>query len=361
MMVSAPGDSARVRRRTLGALRRLSPLEWVGIAGLASAIPIQMALPWNMGMPFFLKLVFVTSIPPFLGVLGAVAVGNLAVELFRTGPKVLASRRAMAQCLGRSRLGQRAFWVDLVRIVLVFWIILSLHFTIKVSIHLLNPKVFDPWLWRYDSWLGLGHDPALLLVQWIRAPLLLRALDYTYSVMYPMVYLLYPALIIVASRQRGDRLAFASAFCFLWLLGSLLYVIFPSWGPVFTQPDHFERTLQSMPITVYVQQELFVELQGVIQRPFGPRPIKYGGVAAFPSLHVAVIALFTLASRRISRWWFYANLALLAAILVGSMVTGYHYLFDGLVGLLLALVIDRFFGRAALPARSPSETPMPEG
>jgi hypothetical protein len=73
-----------------------------------------------------------------------------------------------------------------------------------------------------------------------------------------------------------------------------------------------------MPITVYVQTELLKELKGVIERPAGPRPIRFGGVAAFPSLHLAVITLFTLA-----------------------VVTGYHYLLDGLAGMVIGAACYR--------------------
>ncbi len=47
--------------------------------------------------------------------------------------------------------------------------------------------------------------------------------------------------------------------------------------------------------------------------------------------------LFALASRQVSRGWFRLNLLLVLVMLLGSVVTGYHYLVDGWGGILLAL------------------------
>jgi membrane-associated phospholipid phosphatase len=139
----------------------------------------------------------------------------------------------------------------------------------------------------------------------------------------------------VASPTRVLRVAAVTGFCLLWVAGGLLYVAFPSWGPVYTRPAHFELALQSMPITVHVQTELYRELKALFDDPTGPRPIRYGGVAAFPSLHLAVVALFVLASWKVSRAWGGLNLAIWVTLFAGSMLTGYHYLSDSLAGAVL--------------------------
>jgi len=149
-----------------------------------------------------------------------------------------------------------------------------------------------------------------------------------------------------------------TAFCLLWVVGGLLYVSFPSWGPVFIHPHFFERTLQSMPITVYVQQELFQELKGVLYNPLGARSIRFGGVAAFPSLHLAVISLFTAASRKVNRYWFAFNLVVAVAMFFGSLLTGYHYLFDSLAGVAVGLICyhySRRWAHMSLAAPAPAK------
>ena len=110
----------------------------------------------------------------------------------------------------------------------------------------------------------------------------------------------------------------------------------PSWGPVYTYPEEFQHALKYMPATAKVQQALHLETSSLIRDPLGKRVIIYGGIAAFPSLHIALIALFTLVSRTISNRWFRINVALLVIYVLGSVITGYHYLIDDYVGLLMA-------------------------
>jgi membrane-associated phospholipid phosphatase len=59
------------------------------------------------------------------------------------------------------------------------------------------------------------------------------------------------------------------------------------------------------------------------------------GVAAFPSLHVGFQVLAFFWMRRLSRWGTLFGLLALFT-LIGSVVTGWHYLVDGLAGALLA-------------------------
>jgi membrane-associated phospholipid phosphatase len=61
----------------------------------------------------------------------------------------------------------------------------------------------------------------------------------------------------------------------------------------------------------------------------------YYGVAALPSLHVAVLALFAIATRpwrglSIALW------VLTAVTFVGSLALGWHYAVDGYLGVALA-------------------------
>ena len=143
------------------------------------------------------------------------------------------------------------------------------------------------------------------------------------------VFLVFPRLEV--------RLAFVAAYAAIWMAGSVLYLAFPSWGPVFVVSHLFGDVLRHMPSTVAVQQALFEEISSLVNRPLAPRVVRFGSVAAFPSLHLAVVTVFAAASRWVSRRWFLANLAVVVVMLVGSVVTGYHYLVDGWAGIALGI------------------------
>ncbi len=313
--------------------RSILPTEWTALAaavGMALALQ-KISVGSDLGL-IVRNSLFVTSAAFAEGIAGVLVL--YAAFLWLRGPR--GKRLAFARAsLRTSRFSERTLWQDLFRMVLALWVVLLAHYLVKTSIHVFNPRVYDPWLWRSDRWLGFGHDPKLIVLSAISWPPLLHAFDVLYSLVYPLLFSLTPPLFALLAPTRRLRIAAMTGFCLLWVLGGLLYVAFPSWGPVYTQPSHYESTLQSMPVTVYVQQQLFLELKGELERPQGPRPIQYGGVAAFPSLHLAVITLFTLAAWKIFRPWFWGNLAVTVGMFFGSLLTGYHYLLDSLAGIVL--------------------------
>jgi len=248
-------------------------------------------------------------------------------------------------------LGREALAIG--RIAVVLALTLPIHFLLKSFIHLINSKTWDLQLSRLDQAIHFGISPSRFFTALFPSPMFLHALDVTYSSIYFIVAVGYPAIFLALLPIRR-KLAFAAAYEFVWIAGILVYLAFPSWGPVFVFSGDFQSTLASMPITVHVQTGLYQEITSLVRNPLGRRVIRYGCVAAFPSLHVAEVALLTLTSRWISRKWFRWNLGFLAIIVLGSVVTGYHYLIDAEAGLLLTGGAWWAAGRIYRPRRDTS-------
>lgn len=232
---------------------------------------------------------------------------------------------------------------------------LAVHFLLKSFIYLVNPRNWDHELDWVDRTLHLGIAPGPFLTTLLDHPWLLHPLDVVYSGLYYLIVAgSVSALLTLPSLDR--RLAFAAAFTLTWIGGTLLYLALPSWGPVFIPDfvDDYEAVLQRMPLTVQVQAVLFEEIRSLVTDPTGLRTIRFGSVAAFPSLHVAVVSLFTIASRGVSRPWFVFNVGITACMVIGSVVTGYHYLVDAWAGLLLAAGAW-WLARRAFPGDAPPE------
>ncbi|MFH1176360.1 MAG: phosphatase PAP2 family protein [Acidobacteriota bacterium] len=239
---------------------------------------------------------------------------------------------------GAARLSLGAELATLLRAGAILIPLLSVHFLLKSFIHLFNPRVWDRQLAALDVRLHLGIDPAEFLTTLFAQKQFLRALDLLYSGLYFSLLVVYVALLLTLLPARR-RLAFTAAFALLWVLGSALYLALPSWGPVFVTPETFAATLAHMPLTVSVQQILYGEISSLVSNPLAPRLIRYGCVAAFPSLHVAVFALFTFASRGVSRRLSLATAGILVLMVLGSVITGYHYLVDAWAGIALAALV----------------------
>jgi membrane-associated phospholipid phosphatase len=239
-----------------------------------------------------------------------------------------------------SKLADLGFWSELVRITLALITASLFHFLLKSSIYLINPRTWDPQLLRLDRALHFGISPSLFFLELFKSPVAYRVIDFYYAIVYGIIVVTYPS-IFVAIAGKHLRRTFATAFTLVMILGWIGYAALPSWGPVFVQPQEFEKALSYMPMTVRIQSQLFEETSSLIRNPLGSRTIVYGGIAAFPSLHVAILTLFALVSRRISRSWFKANILLVVVMILGSVVTGYHYLIDAYAGLILGWGVYR--------------------
>ena len=107
--------------------------------------------------------------------------------------------------------------------------------------------------------------------------------------------------------------------------------------PAYRFPEIWLPLAPYLKHTQQVQRLLIANYRAVqISLRAGSEPINiFFGVAAFPSLHVGFQVLAFFWMHRLTRWGtVFALLALFTFI--GSVVTGWHYVIDGVAGGLLA-------------------------
>lgn len=225
----------------------------------------------------------------------------------------------------------------LLRSLLPILFVFPVSFLLKSFIFLINGRNYDVHLSAADVALFFGHSPTIFFTTLFSRPSVLHAIDYFYTGLYYLIFIGYTAFFL-GGGSPDRRRRFTASFVYLWMTGTALYLLLPSWGPAFTVTDTLEPTLRHMPHTVSVQRVLFEELSSLVRNPLGRRVVQFGSVAAFPSLHVGAMVLFTLASRAFSARWFRLNLLFCVLMLIGSVVTGYHYLIDGIGGAAIAAV-----------------------
>jgi membrane-associated phospholipid phosphatase len=236
--------------------------------------------------------------------------------------------------LRESNFSNLNYWLEAVRISIAILVAMVFHFLLKSSVFLINPRVWDSELQHLDQMIHFGISPSLFFLELFKSEYFYRGIDYFYSIIYGGLVILYPPIFIgIASRHV--RRVLGTAFILIFVIGVIVYIAIPSWGPVFVEPEEFESALQQMPMTVKVQSQLYKETSSLVRNPLGTRTIVYGGIAAFPSLHVAILTLFALISHTVSKTWFKINVLFVIFMILGSVVTGYHYLIDGYAGLLL--------------------------
>ena len=229
-------------------------------------------------------------------------------------------------------------WItDTLRIALFSGVFIHTYGWIKLAVPLLRSRLFDQELWDLDAMLFAGYSPSEFFLTLFSAPSVLRAIDWTYANVF-FASLVIASVFFGSSPSARLRIAFMDSNVLLWLSGAWLYVALPSLGPAYRFPAVWLPLAALLDRTQTLQRLLMTNYQNVLQFARGVgRPVNVlFGVAAFPSLHVAFQTLVFLWMRRVWRWGGIVFGVFVVTILIGSIVTGWHYLIDGVAGILLA-------------------------
>jgi hypothetical protein len=303
----------------------------------AANLVIIQALLWPIATPMTtLPRVLLMTVAAMLLQIGA-GVAIRAVVAWRRGrlPAYLAVIRS-------------GVWLtDTLRIMIFSAMSLQAYGWIKLAIPLLNSRLFDQELWDIDAMLLAGHSPTELAVTLFSANVVLRTIDWSYANGFAATLLIASAF-FGSSANRRLRIAFMDSNISLWLVGAWLYVALPSLGPAYRFPEVWLPLAALLDRTQTLQRLLMTNYQSMLQLAEGlPRTVNVMyAVAAFPSLHVAFQTLVFLWMRRVWRWGGIVFGAVAVTILIGSVVTGWHYLVDGIAGVLIAWLCYALSSRA---------------
>jgi hypothetical protein len=312
-------------------VRRLYFFEVFALANLAIiAVLARGTLP-IVGSPLGHTVSFAAT---FLGeALLGIAVRCLvaAVRRDRTYFRIIRSRR----------------WIlDTLRMVVSGGIVVTTYGWIKLVVPILHPRSFDQALWNLDRLLFFGMSPTTFVVELFDAGPFLFLVDQGYAYIFAgsaIVGFSY----ILSEPSRRVRIAFANGNAVLWLSGAWLYLLIPSVGPVYRFPEVWLAHAKSFELTQTIQRLLMTNYQHVVrawERGMVTEPISIVfGIGAFPSLHVAFQTYVFLWMRRL---WTAGEVLFgifVFVIFLGSMITGWHYLVDGVAGMVMAYVCYRIF------------------
>lgn len=211
----------------------------------------------------------------------------------------------------------------------------------KLMIPVLNSRLWDEALIRFDTALCFGINPnEFLLTVFEGAPRFVSwILDHHYA-LFVSSQGLATAWFLTDPRPRR-RVAFGACVTLLWLLGTLSYLILPALGPVYVFEGFLPRINAIFPLSAGAQMALLKNYENVQLMIAGEtvKIVPYMGIAAMPSLHVAAHFFLFLWARFVNSPLRHLLLAMSTLTLIASVATGWHYLVDGLAGLVLAAVV----------------------
>ena len=247
----------------------------------------------------------------------------------------------------------REWILDTLRLMFFTALMIVTYGWIKIITPLVHPRLFDQELWDLDQALFFGLSPSVFFLD-LFSGRLLRAIDWSYANIF------YASTIIalgyfLSEPSRRVRVAFANGNTAMWIIGAWLYMLVPSLGPAYRFPDLWFPHEQGLRTTQAIQALLMRNYQNVLRVASGQAPTDVirivFGIGAFPSLHVAFQMYVFLWLRRLWTWGEVLFGFFVVAILIGSMVTGWHYLVDGIAGIALAWACYAVFWRRSRLSR----------
>lgn len=254
---------------------------------------------------------------------------------------------------------------------LLMWPIFMSGFTsIK---NLLNDTV--PFGWDHElATIGvvLHFGKPLWQWLWIDSPPVTRALEFIYA-FWGVLLVAVPFSVCLRHPHCPKRARFLVSFLLVMvLMGNVMAGMFMSAGPFWLQfSDHhhdgYRKLFEYLQradgngafSAVTYQHYLWLAHQHRSGTWFGT------GISAFPSIHVAIAALYVMFGWQFGRLARIGSVLFLVSIMIGSVHLGWHYAFDGYAGMVGAAAIYLGVGwvqrrlRSAAPESTPAPEPLP--
>lgn len=205
-----------------------------------------------------------------------------------------------------------------------------------------------------DSLLHFGHEPWEYLLGVLHNPVVLRVAEVNYDFAWFVVCFGALYLVAVSPGSNGIRSRYVLCFLLIWIIvGNVIAGTFLTAGPAFygfvtgdvrrfASLTQFLHTTAGSPYSAADSQSYLWTLHQRGRSGFG------SGISAFPSVHVAVVAMNVFFAYERSRRLGLAVTGYMLVILVSSVYLGWHYAIDGYAA--LALSAGTYWGlRAAWP------------
>lgn len=216
----------------------------------------------------------------------------------------------------------------------------------------------DAALTAVDSWIFLGHSPAVLLHQLLGEQVAAHVLVWVYESFGTLVIVVVAASVFMPRVWDGVRVL--ASLIWVWILGTASYYAIPSLGPFHERPQDFA----GLPFSVVTrhQAHYLAQRDHLLADPRAHDAVAQ--VAAFASLHVGVVTVITLMAARLG---FRRSARVLRVFLlltcVATIYLGWHFFVDVPAGLLigwLAVTLGGLISRVRVveaPAQQPDGDP----
>jgi PAP2 superfamily len=210
---------------------------------------------------------------------------------------------------------------------------------LKDQIVVLHPFSWDEALSQLDRFIHFGLEPYSILMSIFGNPTVVSAFNATY---HAWLFILMSVTFFVCFSvvYPEKRMTFLLAFVLTWGLGgNMLATLLSSAGPVYYQRlgfgDTFAPLMSHLKDSAAISPVWALDVQEMLWQGYLGLG-KMTGISAMPSMHVASTTLLFLYARVWGRFIGFIFSIFLIAIMIGSVLLGWHYAVDGYVGVVVA-------------------------
>jgi hypothetical protein len=230
-----------------------------------------------------------------------------------------------------------------------FGLLMSAYTTIKVRIPSLIPFAWDDTFASLDAAVFLGTDPWKVFGWIYEIPSLLRTVDFLYDLWAVILVGTWITCFVATKIEPARRLRYCLSLMMTWFVGgNLIALLFSSAGPCFyehvgTDPARYTDMMTHLRTLPGMRSP---GMQDMLWQTFQQDGIGIGGISALPSMHCATAFLYFLMFGRTSILRA-VTFGYFLVILFGSVILGWHYLIDGLMGAAVAFTCWKICGHIA--------------
>ena len=228
-----------------------------------------------------------------------------------------------------------------------YFLFVAGYAVLKIGIPAINPFSWDMAFVNLDRALHLGSLPH----EWLMPLLGGEAGLFGLNIMYNLWYALTVASMVAAGlivKNPLLRQQYIASFLLVYFTGGFLAAtLFSSAGPCFHAPLGLGDTYAGLMAALHGASEVYpiwaLDIQERLWTGYSGEH-GAGGIAAFPSMHVATSVLMALGAYRINRTFGYVMWAYAVVVMIGSVMLAWHYAVDGYASVLLTLAVWKVGG-----------------
>lgn len=228
--------------------------------------------------------------------------------------------------------------LEFLRLLLLLFANLTVYSNLKVHIPFINSMRGDE-LFQQMDYAIFGESIIHSIESWFaNNPGVVRYFTDIY--MHDFVWMVVLVFMLYLRRDVFSLRWTIMSVCFVYIIGILMTVAYPSYGPCFVEPERFQWLHDDGTLIGRVQGSLshfFNRSVDVVRNNGSFDARAFIGIAAFPSLQVAHMAIMLVVALRTvpiyALWMAWAT----TATFIATIGFGWHYAIDGVAGILLAV------------------------